>query len=244
MQAAFGKEVSNCCRYMQETTDWKLGRLVVHRDGEKTADFGTKSETRSSIFSSADLGDANGNTHMWQSLEEIVAKYGTATLEAGALYPEADSTLSQAELMEVFQKLIHRSTPAGAATSGHSSVQNVSNYLSSTSERVASASASANQFYSADFKNIKDTSMHSSTSNNGINNGMSRVDSARDAGFSPPSSPFENNRATSGSKSNINKNSSENEFRSPRPANYNTRKLDKYRKPVRSGILYGKKLSH
>lgn len=199
VQAAFGKEVSNCCRFLQETADWKLTRLAVHRDGEKTAEFGTKSETRTSSFTAAELGDANVNASTWQSMEEIVAKYGTAVIDAGVLYPEADTTLSHSELMAVFQKIVHRSTAAPLPVAQF--VPNSRNGASPGGE--IGASGASNQFYSADFKDIKD---------------VSSAVSARGAGFSPPTGLFASDRGKSPDIGN--------EFGSPRPAsNRHPRKL-------------------
>lgn len=171
---------------MQETTDWKLSRVAVHRDGEKTAEFGTKSETRTSSFTSTELGDANVNMLTWQSMEEIVSKYGTAVIEAGVLYPEADTILTQKELMTVFQKIIRRTSAGTAAPPPANSV---------TKSGEFGAAGAANQYFSADFKDIKESGS--------VN--------ARGAGFSPPTGLFASEREGSYDIGN--------EFTSPRPSN-------------------------
>ena len=184
---------------MQETADWKLTRVAVHRDGEKTADFGSKSETRTSAFTSTELGDANVNTLTWQSMEEVVGKYGTAVVEAGVLYPEADTILSQKELMAVFQKIIHRSTQVPAAHQHNQ--QNQHQPLDSEPASEIRAAAVANQYYSADFKDIKDAGS---------------VESSRQVGFSPMTGLFGSDRVKS---SNFGS-----EYRSPRQGNRSARK--------------------
>jgi hypothetical protein len=151
---------------MQECHDWKLLRVVAHRDGEKTSDFGTKTENKSSVFPAADLGHPGNNAEQWSAMEEMVGKCGTAVLEAGMLFPEADSLLSKQQILSVFERIIHRtavSTGAGQAASA----------------APGGAGAASTPFFSADFQDIKgagavpDSQRVESSVRSGLNSGKS-----------------------------------------------------------------------
>lgn len=136
VRTAFAHEVGNSCRYMQECQDWKLHRVLAHRDGEKTADFGTKSEVKTSIFLASDLGHPSANSAWWGSMEDMVGKCGTAVVEASMLFPDADSRLTKQQMLNVFSKIIHRT----AAADGQ--------------RGEAGAGSGNSAFYSADFRDL------------------------------------------------------------------------------------------
>ena len=153
---AFGREVGNCCRYMQECHDWKLKRVLIRRDGEKTADFGTKTEINTSTFTSTELGQANSNSPAWTAMEEIASKCGTAVIETGMLYPDADSCLDRARILSVFQKITHHNPHSAAAATAATAATGGGG--GGMEGMVASDGSSAfseqNFLFNADFKSI------------------------------------------------------------------------------------------
>jgi hypothetical protein len=161
---------------MQECHDWKLLRVVAHRDGEKTCDFGTKTENKSSVFPAADLGHPGNNAEQWAAMEEMVGKCGTAVLEAGMLFPDADSCLSKQQILSVFEKIIHR-TAVSTGTAGQAAA----------STAPGGAAAASTPFFSADFQDIKGSSATAASQrvDGSARDGLNSGKSARSAVVTP-----------------------------------------------------------
>ena len=159
----FAREVGSCLQYLTESPDWKPNRVCVHRESNSTTSgsgsegvkgssdgsghvYGTHTN-KVSIFECTELGDRRTNSGMWHTLEECVAQYSACIIETGVVLPEADSVLSKAQLVKVFEQVVYRG----------------SNNTSSNSDNVVSS----NKFYSADFNDVKHTGRSGSNSTGG-----------------------------------------------------------------------------
>ena len=93
-----------------------------------------------SVFECKELGDRRSNVSLHTSMEECVAQYGACVLETGVVYAESDSALRKQDLLSVFENIVYRNGK--------------SDHTTSASGGATDAATTANEFYSADFKDL------------------------------------------------------------------------------------------
>lgn len=93
-----------------------------------------------SVFECKELGDRRSNASLHTSMEECIAQYGACVLETGVVYAESDSVLRKQDLLSVFENIVYRNGKP--------------DHSANASGGATDAATAANQFYSADFKDL------------------------------------------------------------------------------------------